>query len=355
LAIYLERHPAEGKRIILKGLEASSCPRSHPEGEGPGPPARARSDSGNLPGKLADCQERGSANAEIFIVEAIGQAGRRSRGGIEKNQAILPLRGKILNVEKARFDKMISSQEIRVLIMALGVGIGVEERDLAKLRYHRVIIMTDADVDGSHIRTLLLTFFYRQYRELIEGGHLYIALPPLYQVKRNKKERYLKDEPALEDFLIEIGQPSIGSCSPTARRAASAGAPLGEIVRKVNRFEKILLCVERKRKNRRLVEAVAWTERVPERRHCNPEDELDKALGLVNRRLGGRVRTRWSTSSPRTSSHGGIVGSPPRATHGNATRSSWTRNFCSRRVRGAAEARPRAEARRHPPFRLKSE
>jgi DNA gyrase subunit B len=167
--------------------------------------------------------------------------------------------------------------------MALGVGIGSEERDLSKLRYHRIIIMTDADVDGSHIRTLLLTFFYRQYREIIEGGHLYLALPPLYQVKRQKQERYLKDDAALEGFLIETGTERWQLRSAAAETAFS-GEPLRELVRLVNRFERILTAVERKRKNRHLVEAVAWTESFqPET--LRSETDLDRVLGEVDERL----------------------------------------------------------------------
>jgi DNA gyrase subunit B len=238
LNIWFDENPKDTKKLITKAVDAA---RARDAARKARELIRRKGvlESSTLPGKLADCQEKNPEHAEIFIVEGDSAGGSAKQGRDRRTQAILPLRGKILNVEKARFDKMLSSQEILTMITALGTGV-LDTYDISKLRYHKVIIMTDADVDGLHIRTLLLTFFYRQMKDVVDRGHLYIAQPPLFKVRKGKKERYLVDEAALQDYLLEAGLGEGVAQGTTSSADPMSGPMLKNFLKKVAQYQNLL-------------------------------------------------------------------------------------------------------------------
>jgi DNA gyrase subunit B len=257
LGSFFEENPSVARKIIEKTVEAA---RAREAARKARELTRRKSalESGSLPGKLADCQERDPQLCELFIVEGESAGGSAKQARSRYNQAVLPLRGKILNVEKARFDKMLSNEEIRTMITVLGTGIGSEDFDISKLRYHKIILMSDADVDGSHITTLILTFFYRQVAEIIEKGHLFVAQPPLYRVKHGKEERYLTDDIEFEDYLLQIGTEGVSiRVSENGNVREIKGNRLLEIIKKSISYGKILERLGKWGRDRRIVDAFA--------------------------------------------------------------------------------------------------
>ncbi|MFO7569484.1 MAG: DNA topoisomerase (ATP-hydrolyzing) subunit B [Smithellaceae bacterium] len=298
---YLEENPSIARQILNKCMEAA---RARDAARRARELTRRKSalEVGALPGKLADCQEKDPALSEIYLVEGDSAGGSAKQGRDRKNQAILPLRGKVLNVEKARFDKMLQNEEIKVMVTAFGAGIGPGDYDVSKLRYHKVIIMTDADVDGAHIRTLLLTFFFRQMRELIERGYLFIAQPPLYKVVDKKKELYIQNEDQMRNYILENGVEKVNLLMGDGSPFPVTGNKLLALVKKIMRIGDLLDRFERERRDRNLVRLVAGDTALVDETFQN-ENDLSKVAGRTVAALGSDVIADYRIESD--PDHGG--------------------------------------------------
>lgn len=301
LGSFFEENPAVAKQIVGKALDAA---RARDAARRAKELARKKSslEVGSLPGKLADCQERDPARSEIYLVEGDSAGGSAKQGRDRRNQAVLPLRGKVLNVEKARFDKILQNEEIKVIVTALGAGIGREDGDfdVNKLRYHKVIIMTDADVDGLHIRTLLLTFFFRQMRELIERGYLYIAQPPLYKISDRKKEVYIHTTEEMTQYILENGVNKISLV--TGRGTSITGNRLLTLIKKVMRIETVLDRFEREDKNRTVMRILAGDPAFSPKDFDN-EESLWKVAQRARMAIGERLEHYTVEPDPEHSSY----------------------------------------------------
>jgi DNA gyrase subunit B len=289
ISSYLEENPSVGRQLMGKCLDAARAREAA---------RRAREltrrktalEVGALPGKLADCQERDPSRSEIYLVEGDSAGGSAKQGRDRKNQAILPLRGKVLNVEKARFDKMLQNEELKVIITALGTGIGQEDqdKDISRLRYHKVIIMTDADVDGLHIRTLLLTFFFRQMKEIIERGYLYIAQPPLFKVSDRKQEIYIHNEEMMKNYVLDSGVSRVKLLTGNGTPQTITGKRLVDHIRKAMRIETILDRFEKEEKNRDIIRILAGDPALTEE-DFRTEEALTKVAKRTGMALGDRL------------------------------------------------------------------